>query len=85
MEEEIKQAVNEIFDGLDINDSLEELEMLISHIEDLIQADYMWQDAAEDEISRRVLVAAVGVVAIKFASLPDELADFINGEEEDVN
>lgn len=84
MEEEIKQAVNEIFDGLDINDSLEELEMLISHIEDLIQADYMWQDAAEDEISRRVLVAAVGVVAIKFASLPDELSDFINGEEDNV-
>lgn len=81
MEEELKKAVNEVFDGLNIEDSLDELEMLIEHIEELIQADYMWQDAAEDEISRRIIVAAVGVVAIKFASMPDELTDFLNEEE----
>ena len=34
-----------------------------------------------DETSRRVLVAAVGVIALKFAEVSDEMIDFINDDE----
>jgi hypothetical protein len=33
-------------------------------------------------MTRRILVAAVGVIAIKFASMDDNIIDFINNEEE---
>lgn len=86
LEENLRKAVSEIFEHLNIKDSLDELDMLIEHVEELIQADYMWHDAAEDETSRRLLVAAIGVVAIKFATMDDEIIDFMNNtnEEKDV-
>ena len=83
LEEDLQKAVSEIFEHLNIKDSLDELDMLIEHVEELIQADYMWHDAAEDETSRRLLVAAIGVVAIKFATMDDEIIEFINEKKEE--
>lgn len=82
MDENLEKAVSAIFDDLDIKDSIDELDLLIEHIEELIQADYMWEDAAVDESTRRVIVAAVGVIAIKFGDMDDKLMDFITEEEE---
>lgn len=83
MDENLQKAVSAIFDNLDIKDSLEELDLLIEHVEELVEADHMWQDAAEDEMTRRILVAAVGVIAIKFASMDENIIDFINNEEKE--
>jgi hypothetical protein len=81
VDEYLEKAVSAIFDNLDIKESLEELDLLIEHVEELVEADHMWHDAAEDEMTRRILVAAVGVIAIKFASMDDNIIDFINNEE----
>ena len=35
-----------------------------------------------DETSRRVIVAAVGVIALKFAEVSDAMIDFINNDDE---
>lgn len=83
MDENLQKAVSEIFEGLDIKDSLNQLDILIEHIEDLIDADYMWLDAANDESTRRIIVAAVGVIAIKFGNMDEDIIEFINNEEEE--
>jgi hypothetical protein len=83
VDENLQKAVSEIFEGLDIKDSLNQLDILIEHIEDLIDADYMWLDAANDESTRRIIVAAVGVIAIKFGNMDEDIIEFINNEEEE--
>jgi hypothetical protein len=40
-------------------------------MEELINSDYMWENAVEDETSRRVICAAIGVIALKFADISD--------------
>lgn len=81
MEEEIPKMINEVFNNLNISESLEVVETLVSQMEEIITADYMWENAMNDETSRRVLVAAVGVIALKFAEVSDEMIDFINDDE----
>ena len=73
--------INEVFNNLNISESLEVVETLVSQMEEIITADYMWENAMNDETSRRVLVAAVGVIALKFAEVSDEMIDFINDDE----
>ena len=83
MEEEekpIHNMINEIFDGLEIDESLKVVEDLVSQMEELIASDSMWENAVTDETSRRVIVAAVGVIALKFNSVSDAMIDFINDE-----
>jgi hypothetical protein len=80
-EEEIPEMINEIFDGLGINESLDVVETLVSQMEELISADEMWENAMTDETSRRVIVAAVGVIALKFGDISDTMIDFINDDE----
>lgn len=72
--------INEIFDGLEIDESLKVVEDLVSQMEELIASDSMWENAVTDETSRRVIVAAVGVIALKFNSVSDAMIDFINDE-----
>jgi hypothetical protein len=81
MDERLEKAVSEIFEELDIKDEIEELDILIEHVEELIDADYMWEDAAVDESTRRVIVAAIGVIALKFGDMSDKVQDFIEKEE----
>jgi hypothetical protein len=80
-EEEIPEMINEIFDGLGINESLDVVETLVSQMEELISADEMWENAMTDETSRRVIVAAVGVIALKFGDISETMIDFINDDE----
>ena len=80
-EEEIPEMINEIFDGLGIDESLDVVETLVSQMEELISADEMWENAVDDETSRRVIVAAVGVIALKFGDISDTMIDFINDDE----
>lgn len=80
-EEEIPKMINEVFDNLGIDESLEVVETLVSQMEELIASDYMWENAMTDETSRRVIVAAVGVIALKFAEVSDVMIDFINDDE----
>jgi hypothetical protein len=80
-EEEIPEMINEIFDGLGIDESLDVVETLVSQMEELISADEMWENAMTDETSRRVIVAAVGVIALKFGDISDTMIDFINDDE----
>ena len=81
MEEEIPKMINEVFNNLNISESLEVVETLVSQMEELITSDDMWENAMNDETSRRVIVAAVGVIALKFAEVSDEMIDFINDDE----
>jgi hypothetical protein len=80
-EEEIPEMINEIFDGLGIDESLDVVETLVSQMEELISADEMWENAMTDETSRRVIVAAVGVIALKFGDISETMIDFINDDE----
>lgn len=81
MEEEIPKMINEVFNNLNISESLEVVETLVSQMEELITSDDMWENAMNDETSRRVIVAAVGVIALKFAEVSDDMIDFINDDE----
>ena len=81
MEEEIPKMINDVFNNLNISDSLEVVETLVSQMEELIASDDMWENAMNDETSRRVIVAAVGVIALKFAEVSDDMIDFINDDE----
>lgn len=77
-EEQIPDMINEIFDKYDIEDSLKLVEEIVQQMEELIAADSMWENAVDDETSRRVLAAAIGVVALKFGSISDGMIDFLN-------
>lgn len=81
MEEEIPKMIDDVFNNLNISDSLEVVETLVSQMEELIASDDMWENAMNDETSRRVIVAAVGVIALKFAEVSDDMIDFINDDE----
>ena len=85
-EEEIHKMVNEVFKEIgvdeDVEKSLSVIEQLVSQMEELITADYMWENAIDDETSRRVICAAVGVIALKFADVTEGMIDFINNEDE---
>jgi hypothetical protein len=85
-EEEIHKMVNEVFKEIgvdeDVEKSLSVIEQLVSQMEELITADYMWENAIDDETSRRVICAAVGVIALKFADVTEGMIDFINDEDE---
>jgi hypothetical protein len=81
VEEEIPKMINDVFNNLNISDSLEVVETLVSQMEELIASDDMWENAMNDETSRRVIVAAVGVIALKFAEVSDDMIDFINDDE----
>jgi hypothetical protein len=50
-------------------------------MEELIQSDDMWENAVMDETSRRIICAAVGVIALKFADVSDGMIKFINEDE----
>jgi hypothetical protein len=80
-EEEIPEMINEIFDGLGIDESLDVVETLVSQMEELISADEMWENAVDDDTSRRIIVAAVGVIALKFGDISETMIDFINDDE----
>lgn len=85
-EEEIHKMINEVFKelgiGEDVEKSLNIIEQLVSQMEELITADSMWENAVDDETSRRVICAAVGVIALKFADVTEGMIDFINNEDE---
>ena len=84
-EEEIPEMINNIFKDLGINESVEKsltiVEELVMQMEELITSDYMWENAVEDETSRRVICAAIGVIALKFAEISDGVIEFINKDE----
>jgi hypothetical protein len=84
-EEEIPEMINNIFKDLGIGESVEKsltiVEELVMQMEELITSDYMWENAVEDETSRRVICAAIGVIALKFAEISDGVIEFINKDE----
>jgi hypothetical protein len=80
-EEEIPKMIDEVFDHLDIDKDINVVEELVIQMEELITSDYMWENAVEDETSRRVICAAVGVIALKFADVSEGMIDFINKDE----
>ena len=43
MEEEIPKMINEVFNNLNISESLEVVETLVSQMEELITSDDMWE------------------------------------------
>jgi hypothetical protein len=51
-EEEIHKMVNEVFKEIgvdeDVEKSLSVIEQLVSQMEELITADYMWENAIDD-------------------------------------
>lgn len=77
--------INNIFKDLGIGESVEKsltiVEELVMQMEELITSDYMWENAVEDETSRRVICAAIGVIALKFAEISDGVIEFINKDE----
>jgi len=77
-EEEIPNMINEIFDKYDIDASLTVVEELVQQMEELIATDSMWENAADNENARRILCAAVGVIALKFGTISEGMIDFIN-------
>ena len=85
MEEEIPEMIDNIFKDLGVNESVEKsltvVEELVMQMEELINSDYMWENAVEDETSRRVICAAIGVIALKFADISDGMIEFINKDE----
>ena len=76
-EEEIPEMINEVFNHLDIDKDIQ----VIEQMEELIQSDDMWENAVMDETSRRIICAAVGVIALKFADVSDGMIKFINEDE----
>jgi hypothetical protein len=84
-EEEIPEMIDNIFKDLGVNESVEKsltvVEELVMQMEELINSDYMWENAVEDETSRRVICAAIGVIALKFADISDGMIEFINKDE----
>lgn len=82
MSEEIPEMINEIFEKYDIEDSIEIIENLVNQMEEIIQADEMWENAMTDKSSRRVLAAAIGVVALKFGEVSDDMIDFLNNDDD---
>lgn len=74
--------INEIFEKYDIEDSIEIIENLVNQMEEIIQADEMWENAMTDKSSRRVLAAAIGVVALKFGEVSDDMIDFLNNDDD---
>lgn len=80
-EEEIPKMINEVFNHLNIDKDIEVVEELVSQMEELIMSDYMWENAVQDETSRRIICAAVGVMALKFADVSDGMIKFINDDE----
>lgn len=80
-EEEIPKMIDEVFNHLDIDKDINVVEELVIQMEELITSDYMWENAVEDETSRRVICAAVGVIALKFADVSEGMIDFINKDE----
>ena len=85
-EEEMPEMINKVFEELGVDEDVEKslgvIEELIVQMEELIRADYMWENAIDDETSRRVICAAVGVIALKFADVTEGMIDFINNEDE---
>jgi hypothetical protein len=85
VEEEIPEMIDNIFKDLGVNESVEKsltvVEELVMQMEELINSDYMWENAVEDETSRRVICAAIGVIALKFADISDGMIEFINKDE----
>jgi hypothetical protein len=80
-EEEIPKMIDDVFNHLNIDKDIEVVEGLVSQMEELIMSDHMWENALEDETSRRVICAAVGVIALKFADVSDGMLKFINEDE----
>lgn len=80
-EEEIPKMIDEVFNHLNIDKDIEVVEGLVSQMEELIMSDYMWENAVQDETSRRIICAAVGVMALKFADVSDGMIKFINDDE----
>lgn len=84
-EEEIPEMIDNVFKELGVNEAVEKsltvVEELVIQMEELINSDYMWENAVEDETSRRVICAAIGVIALKFADVSEEMVDFINDDE----
>jgi hypothetical protein len=80
-EEEIPEMINEVFNHLDIDKDIQVIEQLVEQMEELIQSDDMWENAVMDETSRRIICAAVGVIALKFADVSDGMIKFINEDE----
>ena len=80
-EEEIPKMIDEVFNHLNIDKDIEVVEELVSQMEELITSDYMWENAVQDETSRRIICAAVGVMALKFADISDGMIKFINEDE----
>lgn len=81
MSEEIPDMINEIFEKYDIEDSIKVVEELVQQMEAIIEADEMWENAMVDKSSRRVLAAAIGVVALKFGEVSDGMIDFLNNDD----
>lgn len=79
-EKDISKMVDEIFDKFNIEGQIEIVEELVEQMEKIISADDMWENAMMDESSRRVLAAAIGVVALKFGEVSSEMIDFLNDE-----
>ena len=81
-DKDIPDMINEIFDKYDIGTSLDIVEQLVKQMEELIASDSMWENAAVNENARRILCAAVGVIALKFGTVSEGMIDFINESEE---
>ena len=60
---------------------LKVVEELVQQMEAIIEADEMWENAMVDKSSRRVLAAAIGVVALKFGEVSDGMIDFLNNDD----
>jgi len=84
-EEEIPEMINKVFEEIGVGEAVEKsltvVEELVIQMEELINSDYMWENAVEDETSRRVICAAIGVIALKFADISDGMIEFINKDE----
>jgi hypothetical protein len=82
MQEEIPEMINQIFEKYDIEDSIKVVEELVQQMDAIIEADEMWENAMVDTSSRRVLAAAIGVVALKFGEVSEDMVNFINDNDE---
>jgi methionyl-tRNA synthetase len=81
LSEDIPEMIDEIFEKYDIENSIQIVEQLVQQMDKIIESDEMWENAMTDVSSRRVLAAAIGVVALKFADISDEMVDFLNNDE----
>lgn len=80
-DKEIPEMVNEIFREYNLEKDISLVEDLVKTMENLITSDDMWENAMTDESSRRVLAAAIGVIALKFADVSQGMIDFLNDDE----